>query len=109
MGNTLNAVKNIPTVNMEATGNRIRALRIAAGLTVRDVQEILGFGTPQAIYKWQHGACLPTVDNLIILSAIFHTTIDSILILNESQDVPVCVALLYLYRKISSLFIFFLL
>jgi hypothetical protein len=35
---------------------------------------------PQAIYKWQHGDCLPTIDNLVALSAIFEVTIESILI-----------------------------
>lgn len=39
-----------------------------------------GFSTPQAIYKWQHGASLPTVDNLVALSIIFDVPIDAILV-----------------------------
>ena len=42
---------------------------------------IFGFGTPQAIYKWEQGAALPAIDNLVYLSAIFETPIDSILII----------------------------
>ena len=41
---------------------------------------MMGFATPQAIYKWQHGESLPTVDNLVALSAIFSVPIDAILI-----------------------------
>lgn len=40
---------------MAATGRNIMRLREAAGLTVKDLQDIFGFTTPQAIYKWQHG------------------------------------------------------
>ena len=39
-------------------------LRLEQGLTVRDVQVFFGFEEPQAIYKWQSGKSLPTVDNL---------------------------------------------
>jgi len=41
---------------------------------------MMGFATPQAIYKWQHGESLPTVDNLVALSVIFAVPIDTILI-----------------------------
>lgn len=79
---------NIPTINMEATGKNIVMLRKSKGLTVRQIQETLGFEQPQAIYKWQWGHTLPSVDNLIILSFIFGTTIDNILVLDsQSEDV----------------------
>jgi len=45
----------MPTIDMVATGRNIMRLREAAGLNVRDLQDIFGFATPQAIYKWQHG------------------------------------------------------
>ena len=70
---------DFPVIDMVRTGQNIRNLRIAAGLSVRDVQEAFGFATPQAIYKWQHGDSLPTVDNLVALSVIFDVPIDSIL------------------------------
>ena len=31
-------------------------------LSVRDLQDVFGFATPQAIYKWQHGTAMPTID-----------------------------------------------
>lgn len=77
---------NIPTVDLIETGKNITQLRKAAGLSVKDLQEIFGFGTPQAIYKWQQGAALPTVDNLVVLSVIFGKSIDEILVLDQDLD-----------------------
>ena len=52
---------NLPTIDMIRTGQNINRLRKQAGLSVRDLQDIFGFATPQAIYKWQQGATLPTI------------------------------------------------
>lgn len=70
----------LPVVNMQRTGENISALREARGLTVRQLQRLLGFATPQAIYKWQHGETLPTIDNLVALSAILGVPISDILV-----------------------------
>ena len=74
-----------PVINAAATGKNIESLRKQRGLSVRELQDVLGFATPQAIYKWQRGACLPTVDNLVVLSAVFHVPIDSIIVIEESE------------------------
>lgn len=71
---------NIPVVNMKQTSQNISDLRQRRGISVRELQVMLGFSTPQAIYKWQHGASLPTVDNLVALSIIFDVPIDAILV-----------------------------
>ena len=71
---------NFPVVNMERTGQNIASLRQQHDMSVRQLQDMMGFSTPQAIYKWQHGETLPTVDNLVALSAIFAVPIDAILI-----------------------------
>lgn len=77
---------NIPTINMIATGQRIHQLRKAAGLSVCQLQNILGLGTAQAIYKWQRGECMPTIDNLIVLAAIFQVKVDDILVVDDHQQ-----------------------
>ena len=69
---------NFPMINTVATGQNINRMRIGAGMTVRDMQEVFGFATPQAIYKWIHGAAMPTIDNMVILAAMFDVTIDEI-------------------------------
>ena len=71
---------NLPVVNMKQTGQNITMLREQRGISVKQLQCMMGFATPQAIYKWQHGESLPTVDNLVALSAIFAVPIDAILI-----------------------------
>lgn len=73
----------IPVIDMTATGINITRLRINAGLTVKDLQDIFGFSTPQAIYKWQRGTALPTVDNLVVLATVFGVRIDDILIFQD--------------------------
>ena len=72
----------MPTIDMVATGKNIEMLRKAAGISVRDLQDIFGFGTPQAIYKWQHGAAMPTIDNLVVLAAVLQVKIDDILVVD---------------------------
>ena len=76
-------MNRIPVIDMTATDINITRLRINAGLTVKDLQDIFGFSTPQAIYKWQRGTALPTVDNLVVLATVFGVKIDDILIFQD--------------------------
>lgn len=72
----------VPTIDMVATGINITRLREKAGLTVRDLQDVFGFATPQAIYKWQHGTAMPTLDNLVVLAAVFGVAMDDIVVID---------------------------
>ena len=54
------------TVNMVATGANIKNMMKARNIKVKDVQTVCGFGTPQAIFKWMRGDCMPTIDNMMI-------------------------------------------
>lgn len=76
-------MEKIPCVNVPATGANINRLRMEAGLSVKDIQEICGFSTPQAVYKWIHGACMPTIDNIVILAAVFRVAMDEIIVVNR--------------------------
>lgn len=78
---------NIPTIDMVKTGQNIVRLREMQGLSVKDLQDIFGFTTPQAIYKWQHGTTLPTVDNLIVLATILHVHMEDILVVDNVINV----------------------
>ena len=72
----------IPAIDMAATGRNIARMRQNAGLTVKDLQIFFGFATPQAIYKWQHGTAMPTIDNLVALAMIFGVTMDDIIVVD---------------------------
>ena len=78
-----------PAIDMEATGQNITKLRKDAGLTVRDLQGMFGFTTPQAIYKWQKGTAMPTLDNLVVLAVVFNVPIDDILIVDNGFQAQV--------------------
>ena len=72
--------KMFPVIDLEATGENITRLRKACGLTVRDLQNWFGFEEPQAIYKWQKGKSLPTVDNLYALGTLLDVPMEEILV-----------------------------
>lgn len=70
------------SIQQEATGERIRELLQSNGYTVKDIQEVMGFENPQAVYKWLSGKSLPSLDNLLILSKVLHTSIEDILVID---------------------------
>ena len=76
---------SMPIVNLTMTGANIRTIRKQRGLSVKDLQDIFGFATPQAIYKWQQGVTLPTVDNLVVLASIFGVPMEKILVIEVEQ------------------------
>lgn len=75
-----------PVLDVVATGARIRELRVQHNLKVDDIRQFMGFESEQAIYKWQRGESLPSVDNLYALSYLFNTSIDNILIGSKEED-----------------------
>ena len=79
----------IPAIDMLETGKNIVFLRKQAGLSVRDVQDAFGFGTPQAIYKWQKGLALPTIDNLVVLATLLNVTMDEIIVTDTHKQIKV--------------------
>ena len=83
-------VKEFPVIDMVATGNNIRSIRLKRGLTVKDVQEYFGFEEPRAVYKWQKGETLPSVDNLYALSRLLETPMDQILVPVSSISLHIC-------------------
>ena len=64
---------------MKLTGQNIASLRVKRGISVREMQHMLGFTTPQSIYKWQRGETLPTLENLAALACILDVAMDDIL------------------------------
>ena len=87
-----------PVIDPIATGKNISSLRKEKGLSVKDLQEYFGFEQPQAIYRWQYGKTLPSVDNLYALSALLDVPMERILVpvpnrnnvtnMKKQQEVP---------------------
>ena len=80
---------NLPTIDMIRMGQNIAKLRRQAELSVRDLQDIFGFATPQVIYKWQQGVALPTIDNLVVLAAVLQVRMDDILVTDTVAQVQI--------------------
>ena len=76
---------SFPVIDLKSTGGNIESCRREAGLSVRELQDYFGFEYPQAIYKWQHGECLPTVDNLLALSRILEVRMEDLLVYEDQE------------------------
>lgn len=72
-----------PSISLKKTGENITRLMKANNINVSKLQSIFGFEYPQAIYKWKRGECLPSIDNLVVLSELFKTPIDKIIVKEE--------------------------
>ncbi len=70
------------SIRQEETGKKIKRLLKDNGYSVKDVQNVMGFENPQAVYKWLAGRSLPSLDNLIILSRILNISIEDILVID---------------------------
>ena len=67
-----------PTIDKRATGINLRKLMDERDVTAKDVQQYLGLGCVQSVYRWLDGISMPTVDNLYALSELFRIPIDAI-------------------------------
>ena len=72
-----------PVIDLVKTGKNIKCLRERANISVKDLQEVLGFTTPQAIYKWQWGETLPDITNLLLMARIFNVKVEDILVIDN--------------------------
>ena len=69
-----------PVIDLKGTGAQIKRLRKICGYSVHDLQMIFGFDYPQAIYAWEQGKNIPTIDNLLVLSELFDVEISQIIV-----------------------------
>lgn len=70
----------MPTINMIETCKNIKTIMKLNNIKIVQIQQILGFNTPQAIYKWFRGEAMPTLDNMVVLAATLNTTIDNLIV-----------------------------
>ena len=74
------AYQSFPAIDPVETGRNIVRLRKERGLSVRDIQAWFNFEEPRAIYKWQTGQTLPSVDNLYALSILLEVPMDKVIV-----------------------------
>ena len=73
-----------PIIDAKATGEKILRRRVEKGYTVLDVQKYLNLACPQAVYHWQAGRSLPSIDNFYALSTMLETTVNELVA--EKED-----------------------
>ena len=67
-----------PIISKRETGVNLRRIMDMRGVTPKDVQEYLGLGCVQSVYRWTDGVNMPTIDNLYALSELLQVPIDAI-------------------------------
>lgn len=82
-----------PVVDLKATGAQIKSLRIRSGYTVHDIQTIFGFEYPQAVYAWESGKSIPTIDNLLVLAHLFDKSVEEIVVQRMIEIKVSCVSI----------------
>jgi transcriptional regulator with XRE-family HTH domain len=72
-------VRTMPVIDMKKTGENIKAMRKANNISVKDIVMNTGV-SERAVFKWQQGKSVPTVDNLVVLAVMFNVTMDKIIV-----------------------------
>lgn len=63
-----------PLYDLEASGRRMKEIRVARGLSTKEVRDYMGFSSVQSIYKWEAGQCFPQADNLLALAKLYQVS-----------------------------------
>ncbi|MCR5494987.1 MAG: helix-turn-helix domain-containing protein [Treponema sp.] len=74
-----------PVINLQKTGKNIKLMRERRGLSVQGLADYMEFEAVQTVYNWQAGKALPTLENLKILSDLFNTPMEEILIFEQAS------------------------
>lgn len=78
-------IESKTVIDMEKNGNNLRKYAYANGYSVKDIQQYLGLSCPQPVYRWFKGTILPSVDNLLRLSELFHVHMEDLLVKQYSE------------------------
>ena len=71
---------NRPVINVAATAAKIKECRVRAGYSVREIQAIFNFSSPEAIYAWEKGKYIPSIDNMIVIAEVYGVSIDEFIV-----------------------------
>ena len=73
-----------PYFDIVASGQRMRDIRKARKISVRQVMEYMGFESTQTVYKWEAGRCYPQADNLLALAKLYNVSPMELLVEEDS-------------------------
>ena len=75
-------------IDFVKVGSRIAKLRKENKLSQEELAEQL-FITRQALSKWENGTSIPSIDSLLEISKIFHTSFEYLLCLDDNEEIDV--------------------
>lgn len=73
-----------PVISKRETGVNLRRIMDMRRISPKEVQEYLGLGCVQSVYRWLDGINMPTIDNLYALSELFQVPIDAMVCGNRA-------------------------
>ena len=44
------------------------------------IQTIFNFSSPEAIYSWEKGKYIPSIDNMIVIAEVYGVTVDDFIV-----------------------------
>ena len=72
---------DLPHINVDATAKQLKRIRKEHNFSVQDIQHQIGLISAQAIYKWERGQALPSLDKIVILAKLYEVTLDDLLVI----------------------------
>ena len=75
-----------PLFDIVLSGQKMRAIRKARNISVRQVMEYMGFESTQAVYKWEAGKCYPQADNLLALAVLYNVSPMELLVKEDDKS-----------------------
>lgn len=73
-------------IDMEKTGELLKATIQEAGYDVKYIQEHLHLSCPQPIYRWYKGKILPSLDHLYSLSVLLDIHMEDLIVQKNPEE-----------------------
>lgn len=73
-------------IDVKKTGERINKLRCNKNISIKELAYYLGDISKQAIYRWESGFSLPSIENLARMSEIFELSMDDIVVKCSNKE-----------------------
>ena len=78
-----------PTIDVRATGIRLRQIMKRKKISPKAVQDYLGLSCVQSVYRWLNGCSMPSVDHLYALSELFQIPMDHMIVGHRTVQISV--------------------
>ncbi|MBQ1671818.1 MAG: helix-turn-helix transcriptional regulator [Treponema sp.] len=77
----------LPVIDVAETSKNLKKLRVQHGISVAEIQRLLGMENPQSIYTWENSDCkyLPRLDNLVTLAKLYKVSLDDLIVIKTEK------------------------